>query len=257
MKSIAVLLLAVAALPHVAQAAAELRVIETWPVGDTVTLGTNQNYYLRIGYVTDEPVHIWARPYYRGDEVAAGSNPSPVYTGTGEALGWFFFMEEGERVDEIRINVGDGSSAGTRLAVTYPVDVRAGSAAATGSEPAWLTALLQENERLMRDAYEKRMSEPAGAGDALIAGGFMLAVLALGIGSIAVPILAMRRWSGGWRVAAAVPVCIIGFVVLRIVIDTSRDPTSHNLWPFEILQAGAVSLVLIGVLYLARKLLLR
>ena len=32
-----------------------------------------------------------------------------------------------------------------------------------------------------------------------------------------------------------------------------RDPTSHNLWPFEILQASVVGLVLIGVMMLGRR----
>ena len=80
----------------------------------------------------------------------------------------------------------------------------------------------------------------------------MLAVLAIGLGGIVAPLWALRCWQGVWRVAAAVPALIIGFVVLRIVIDTSSDPTSHNLWPFEILQAGALSLVLIGLLLAAR-----
>jgi hypothetical protein len=31
------------------------------------------------------------------------------------------------------------------------------------------------------------------------------------------------------------------------------DPTSHNLWPFEILQASAVSLVGIGLIALAKR----
>jgi hypothetical protein len=50
-----------------------------------------------------------------------------------------------------------------------------------------------------------------------------------------------------------VPAAVIGFVVLRIVVDTSRDPTSHNLWPFEILQFGVVALVIIGILKVARR----
>lgn len=40
------------------------------------------------------------------------------------------------------------------------------------------------------------------------------------------------RWRGGWRIAAA-PAMVMSFVVLRIVVDTARDPTSRNLWPFE------------------------
>lgn len=33
-----------------------------------------------------------------------------------------------------------------------------------------------------------------------------------------------------------------GFVVLRIIAGTSYAPTSHNLWPFEILSSGIVTL---------------
>jgi hypothetical protein len=48
---------------------------------------------------------------------------------------------------------------------------------------------------------------------------------------------------------------VVAFVVLRIVIDTARDPTSHNLWPFEILMVGTGALLAIGVLKLLRRLL--
>jgi hypothetical protein len=35
--------------------------------------------------------------------------------------------------------------------------------------------------------------------------------------------------------------------------DTARDPTSHNLWPFEILMFGLVSLGIIFALGIARR----
>jgi len=40
--------------------------------------------------------------------------------------------------------------------------------------------------------------------------------------------------------------------VARIVIDTRRDPTSHNLWPFEIVLGTAVALAALGLLHLGR-----
>jgi hypothetical protein len=46
---------------------------------------------------------------------------------------------------------------------------------------------------------------------------------------------------------------MVGFVVLRILFDTAGDPTSHNLWPFEILQVGVLSLGVVGVLLAARR----
>jgi hypothetical protein len=52
-----------------------------------------------------------------------------------------------------------------------------------------------------------------------------------------------------------VPSVVLGFVILRIVVDTARDPTSHNLWPFEIVMFSGLALVWIGLLKAARKLL--
>lgn len=241
------------------RAAAEttVEVLATEPASRTVTLGNGQTFYMRIGYATDTPVRIWARPYFEGREVHAGSNPSRLHEGQGEALGWFFFLgEPGQRVDEIRISANDGSGEGTQELLRLPVRISAGTQAAPAAEqPEWLARLRTEEQRLQREESERRMSEPVSVVEYLFGAGFMLAVLAIGIGGIALPVRAMRRWQGGWRIAAAVPTAWIGLVVVRIVLGTALDPTSHNLWPFEILQAGAVSLVLIGVMTLARRFL--
>jgi hypothetical protein len=251
-----VVLAACAWLAHASGARAEttVEVLATDPAGEFVTLDRNQNFYVRIGYTTDQPVRIWARPWFQGEEVSAGSNPSPLYSGSGEALGWFFFFEPGAEVDEIRITAGDGSPSGTRLVASYPVYVTAGERPAPSRpKPDWVTQLEAEQERLMREASEKQMSTPMTAGDRLFMSGFMLAVLAIGVGGLIAPVWAMRRWSGGWRIAAAVPLVMVGFVALRIVVGVAIDRTSHNLWPFEILQVGALSLVVMGVLLAARK----
>jgi hypothetical protein len=213
-----------------------------------VTLGGGQTFFMRIAYSTDTPVRIWARPYFEGREVNAGSNPSHLHEGEGEALAWFFFLgEPGQQVDEIRISAGDGSNEGTHELERVRVSITAGTAPAPATaEPAWLARLKAEEERLQRETYERRMNEPLTAGDQALAAGFVLAALALGVGGLALPILAMRRWQRSWRLAAAIPALWVGFVVLRIALGTALDPTSHNLWPFEILQASVVSLVLIG-----------
>jgi hypothetical protein len=247
--------LAAWAVAQAAGAATTVEVVETEPANRTVTLGAGQSFYMRIAYSTDTPVRIWARPYFEGREVNAGSNPSRVHDGEGETLGWFFFLgEPGQQVDEIRISAGDGSKTGTHELERLPVRITAGTAAAPAqTEPAWLVQLRAEEQRLQRADYERRMREPPGAGDQAFAAGFMLVVLAIGIGSLALPLRALRRWEGAWRAAAAVPLLWIGFLVLRIAVGTASDPTSHNLWPFEILYAGVVSLVLIGVMTLVRR----
>jgi len=251
----ALLLLAAVLTCQAARAATTVELLATEPAGQTVTLGSGQTFYMRVGYSTDTPVRIWARPYFAGREVNAGSNPSRLYAGEGEALAWFFFLgEPGQQVDEIRISAGDGSTAGTEVLLRLPVRITAGTRPATeAAEPAWLTRLKAEDERRQREDYERRMSEPISAGDGVLVAGFMLAVVAIGIGGIALPVRAMRRWQGGLRLAAALPLLWIAVVAFGIVVGTALDPTSHNLWPFEILQAGAVSLVLIGLMALAKR----
>ena len=83
----------------------------------------------------------------------------------------------------------------------------------------------------------------------------MLSMLALLVAGVALPAWAWWKWRGGWRLAAALPVAMMVFVVARIVIDTAKDPTSHNLWPFEILMFGAASVAAVVLLALARRLL--
>ncbi len=237
-----------------ARAAARLTVLATDPPGDVVSLGRNQNFYLRIAYQTDQPVHIWARPFYQGREVKAGSNPSGIYTGSGEALGWFFLMDPADQVDEIRISAGDGSARGTPVVASYPVEIVGSEQPANAHmQPSWVTELSARDAAEQRAAYEKRMSEPPSAGEFALFGFFMLAVYGLGLASFALPAWALWRWRGGWRVAAVVPAVLIAFVVLRIGIDTSADPTSHNLWPFEILEVGVLALVIMAALFLARR----
>src|SRR3546814_9045893 len=51
-----------------------------------------------------------------------------------------------------------------------------------------------------------------------------------------------------------VPAALMAFVVLRIMVGVAIDPTSHNLWPFEILMAGGLASVLVLALWLVRKL---
>lgn len=53
-----------------------VEVLATDPPGDTVTLGPGERFYLRIAYATDEPVHIWAESYFRGEPARHGSRSS-------------------------------------------------------------------------------------------------------------------------------------------------------------------------------------
>lgn len=232
-----------------------VQVAETDPPGDVVTLSRNQSFYLHLRYQTDQPVHIWARPYFQGKVVDAGSNPSRVYpVGSGEALGWFFLFKPGTQVDEVRITAGDGSLARTPVVATYAVQITGGDQPVSArSRPNWVTRLTALDAAARKADYERRMNAPVSIGEKILFSGFMMAVLALGVLGIVAPALGLWRWRGGWRVAATVPAALMAFVVLRLFVGVSVDPTSHNLWPFEILPAGALSAVFMIGLVVARK----
>lgn len=241
------------ALAGPARAETTVSVLETFPSGDDVVLGGNQSFYLRLEYRTDTSVRIWVQPYFRGKPADAGSNPSQTYTGTGEAFGWFFLMRPGDEVDEVRIKAGDGSLERTPVVATLRVHVVGGDAPAQAREPDWVTEKKSQVAEAERRDYQARMNTPLTGGDMALVGGFMLAVAVVGLGVIVLPVWALRRWRGGWRLAALAPTAAIAFVALRLVIDVSRDPTSHNLWPFEILMTGVPCLVVLVVLAIARK----
>lgn len=250
--------MAVAALAfHRARAQTQVRVTETWPAGDSITLGKNQNFYLHLHYASDQPMHIWARPYFQGTPAKAGSNPSRVYpAGDGEAFGWFFLFDPGTQVDEVRISAGDGSYNRTPVVATYPVSITGGDAPAPDTtQPAWVGTLNAADKAAQGTDYQKAVNTPSSAGDVALFSGFVLAMIAIGILSLAWPAWGLCRWRGGWRLLAAVPAAVMAFVVLRILMGTAIDPTSHNLWPFEIVMWGGLSCIGMLLLGIAHKLL--
>lgn len=226
-------------LPQLAAAAASVEVLESFPSGTSLRLPDGQTYYLRLDYTLDGPMQLFVRPYLRGKPANAGSNPSLLYPrGNGEAFGWFFLMNPGDAVDEIRIE--SGHADGNRVLYSFPVDIVAVARGAVpvAAEPEWVTRLRAAQTAELNRPREEAPTTLIGTGLITL---LLAAVPVLVIGSIAWPIRAVRRWRGGWRTAAMVPLALIGFVVLRIVGGVAMDPTSHNLWPFEMVMAGAVS----------------
>ncbi len=127
--------------------------------------------------------------------------------------------------------------------------------AATVPRPAapWVTELRAADEAVYRAERERAMREPTTAGDIAFMRGIGLALVTMLIGGLAAPAWAYRKWSGGWRAAAAVPLLLMGFAIVRLLIDTAIDPTSHNLWPLELGMFAIGALVITGVLAIGRR----
>jgi hypothetical protein len=238
----------------IAHAASTIEVLDTYPSGERVALDRNQNFFLYLHYATDRPIVIWARPYFHGEPVHAGSNGSFKYTDTGEALGWFFFLSENTEVDEIRISAGDGSQNGTPVVVTYPVHIVGnGNESTAASEPEWLPRLKARDAARQRQAYEAQTNRPVSAVESLGVSAVVCGMLALGVCGFILPLRALWLWRGGWRGAAMLPASLMVLVVLRLIIGTTIEPTSHNLWPFEIMMVGGISVLIMVPLTLLRK----
>jgi hypothetical protein len=236
-----------------AEAEIQVKVVGTDPAAET-SLGRDQPFYVRIEFSTDEPINIWARPYFKGKAIErAKFNASHKYSGTGQALGWFS-LDGPSEVDEVHIILGGGKPWREWVAVRYPVKIAGtGLAPALRTNASWVDELRRETEVAQRREFENRINEIASAGDFVFMSGFMLLMLSLLLAGFGAPAWAWYKWRGGWRIAALAPALLMAFVVLRIMRDTARDPTSHNLWPFEILMFGLVSLGIILGLAIARR----
>jgi len=70
-------------------------------------------------------------------------------------------------------------------------------------------------------------------------------------GLLAIPLAAAwLRTRGGWgslRSMAAAAAIAPAVVMLRVMVETAIDPTSHNLWPLELVIAGLLGLVVAAI----------
>lgn len=85
----------------------------------------------------------------------------------------------------------------------------------------------------------------------------LLILLGVPLGYLALQRRALAAWRGGFRLAAALP--LPGWIVwgAKLALDLARDPTSHNLFPFEVLIGAAMALAYLGLLAGLRQLTAR
>ena len=69
---------------------------------------------------------------------------------------------------------------------------------------------------------------------------------------IGLQLWAAIAWQGAWRWLAAAPMLLMAAHFLFIMFQISIDPTSHNLWPFELAIIALIGLPVVGVLWLTR-----
>jgi hypothetical protein len=54
------------------------------------------------------------------------------------------------------------------------------------------------------------------------------------------------RTASSWRAIKVLGASVPAAVIARVIVDAVRDPTSHNLWPFEVVIAVIVGFLCAG-----------
>ena len=60
-------------------------------------------------------------------------------------------------------------------------------------------------------------------------------------------IRALREWRGAWRIVAVVPALAVAGHASFILARVLHDPTSHDLWPFELGMTLAAALAIVAM----------
>lgn len=215
--------------------AVTVTVVELSPSREA-TLAAGESFFLHLRYSAGQPVRIWARPEWRGEPVREiFSHASPLHVGAGATLGWFAVSKPGLQVDAVRVTAVAVRDGATVWSETVPVMLSiGGQGPARHAEPAWAAPLRAADQAAIGRDARMASEQPSTMGEQALFVGTMVLGLAGILAGTLWPLWGLWRWSGLWRLAPLAPVAALGFVVARIVVDTLRDPTSHNLWPFEI-----------------------
>ena len=72
---------------------------------------------------------------------------------------------------------------------------------------------------------------------------FMFVVFAVVLAFAAAVLRTAVRWRGIWRWLATLPLLVLALAVVDIVLN----PSSHNLWPFELLIWVVLGFIILGV----------
>jgi hypothetical protein len=241
--------IAVALLTTVADAAT-VQLLETHPAQPaTLANGHTLNLRIRVESPTAQDVHI-VEVRSRGAKVGwyATSGIDTVPAGGGETVLFTFLQpKEGDvRVDEIVVKTtaaGAGATSPDPAGESHVLPVDATWTVATGADsaatPTWVTE--HRAQANARRAAARAAEPPPGPFSHLLFFAGSLLFVALVIAAYWLPIRWIRRWRGSWRLAAAACLVPITLSIVNITLGLMSDPTSHNLFPFEIAIAGAIA----------------
>lgn len=226
--------------------AAEIEITRMHP-GEPAVLAPNEVFYTGIAYRSEQPLRIWVRPYYQGQQVPAMSNASPVYpAGHGEALGWFS-SRESLQVDEIRISAHDPIH-GEQATLNQPVSLRWDDTlpAHTGTPPSWVNSLQTEQTRLVREHQTRLAERDSTIGWRL----FSLVITTSPVLYLFLQVIAWVRLRQDYPFAVKLP---IYFMAIVLAISLFALLAGSNLWGIWLVFASPFAVLYLIIILLLLK----
>lgn len=238
-------------LPVLAWAQPQVEVMAIDPQPDA-TLQRGEPIYLRLRYQSSEPLRFQAALFYRGQELRQQTayNAAPLHpAGSGEALAWVSHNGKA-KADSLHVRISDRHWKQLDEKV-LPVDLHW-----TGSVPAqrrpaadWVAPLAAAEQTLLSAAHARSM----GAGNDGV-DRWMVIVLLMGWsvpGYFILQAMLWRRWQGGWRLAARLPLLLTLPLTAYTLFALAAG---SNLWPLMMLFLMPLAFAYLLALMLIRHL---
>lgn len=234
-------------MPAFACADTRVEVLETDP-GPPATLGNWEQFYVRVGYKTDQPMYVRGTAYFEGKPVpsmTSGSMRNEM--GAGEAFFWFAYTTPA-RADLIVMTAHDDKTnkALAQTAISVDLTWTGEPVGAARPRPEWVLRMQDEQDRRVKAATEAYMNRPVPLWQSAL---FFALVWSVP-GYVVMQVMALWRWSGGWRLAAALPAVPMAAV---FGYTTIAYRAGSNLFPLVLIFTAPIALTYLVVLLVLRR----
>lgn len=234
-------------MPALACAETRVEVLEIDPQ-TPATLAKSEHFYVRVGFKTDRPMYVRGTAFLGSTPVTSMTSGSMRNEpGEGEAFFWFAYTTPA-RVDVIAMTAHDAQTNKPLAQTAISVDLTwtGEQPAATRPRPEWVVRMQAEQDRRVKAATEGYMNRPVS----LWATAFFFALVWSVPGYFVLQAVALWRWSGGWRLAATLPLLPMAGVLVYTVIAFSAG---SNLFPLVLIFTAPLTLIYLVVLLLLRR----
>jgi hypothetical protein len=229
-----------------AGAGARIQVTETDPASPAI-LGSWHRFNVRISYVSDEPIRVHGQAFSKGRTVTSATSGSPLYPpGAGEGMFWFAYTEAAE-VDRIVLTAYPARGQTTLAEAALDVELRWTGEKTVPPAPAdWVRRMDVEAERRHKEAYEAYMNRPTPAWQGML----FFALMWSPVAYLVAQVVALRRFQGGWWVAALVPLVPMAIALLYTV---SAYRSGSNLFPLVLIFTSPIAFLYLVALMVLRR----